>query len=229
MGGQQLLEWSVEEPELFGHIIPIATNAFHSPWGIAFNTSQRMAIEADGTWPEKHPAAGINGMKAARSVALLSYRSYEGYGLTQPNNQSQLQPNPTGESLGGAASYQRYQGQKLANRFNAFSYYTLSKTMDSHNLGRGRGTVEEALLRIRAKTLVIAIDSDLLFPPSEQQFLAANIPNSSIVTIQSHYGHDGFLLEYELLTNLINHFIDSPALSFQISNNSQHGNVIKSA
>jgi len=171
----------------------------------------------------------MNGMKAARSVALLSYRSYEGYGLTQPNNASQLNPDPSGESLGGSASYQRYQGQKLANRFNAFSYYTLSKTMDSHHLGRGRGSVEEALLRIRAKSLVIAIDSDLLFPPSEQEFLANNIPNSAIVTIQSHYGHDGFLLEYELLTNLINQFIDSPALSVQLSNNSNHGTIIKSA
>jgi homoserine O-acetyltransferase len=218
MGGQQLLEWAVEEPELFQHIIPIATNAVHSPWGIAFNTSQRMAIEADGTWPEKQPNAGMNGMKAARSVALLSYRSYEGYGLTQPSNLSQIHPDPSGESYGGAASYQRYQGQKLANRFNAFSYYTLSKTMDSHNLGRGRGSIEEALLRIRAKALLIAIDSDLLFPPSEQQFLADNIPNAAIVTIQSHYGHDGFLLEYELLTNLVNQFIDSPALSIHLSN-----------
>jgi homoserine O-acetyltransferase len=225
MGGQQLLEWAIEEPGLFQHIIPIATNAFHSPWGIAFNTSQRMAIEADGTWLQKHPAAGMNGMKAARSVALLSYRSYEGYGLTQPNNASQLKPEFSGESLGGAASYQRYQGQKLANRFNAFSYYTLSKTMDSHHVGRGRGTAEEALLRIRAKTLVIAIDSDVLFPPSEQQFLANNIPNSSMVTIQSHYGHDGFLLEYELLTNLINQFIDAPALAVNLSNNSKHGNI----
>ncbi|CAN5515409.1 homoserine O-acetyltransferase [soil metagenome] len=213
MGGQQLLEWAVEEPELFQHVIPIATNAIHSPWGIAFNTSQRMAIEADGTWHEKHPAAGMNGMKAARSVALLSYRSYEGYSLTQPNNLSQLNPDPTGESIGGAASYQRYQGQKLANRFNAYSYYSLSKTMDSHNLGRGRGSVQLALMRITAKALIIAIDSDLLFPPSEQEFLAKNIANSSIVTIQSHYGHDGFLLEYALLTNLINQFVGLPALS----------------
>lgn len=227
MGGMQLLEWAVEEPELFQHIIPIATNAFHSPWGIAFNTSQRMAIEADGTWPEKHSTAGINGLKAARSIALLSYRSYEGYSLTQPNNISQLLPDPSGESLGGAASYQRYQGLKLANRFNAFSYYTLSKTMDSHNLGRGRGSVALALRRIRAKTLLIAIDSDLLFPPSEQQFLANQIDNATIVTIQSHYGHDGFLLEYALLTSLINEFIDSPGLSIHLSNN--HYNASKSA
>lgn len=222
MGGQQLLEWSVEEPELFEHIIPIATNAVHSPWGIAFNTSQRMAIEADGTWLQKRPDAGLLGMKAARSIALLSYRSYEGYGLKQPNNQSQIAPNPTGESDGGAASYQRYQGQKLANRFNAFSYYTLTKTMDSHNLGRGRGSVEEALLRITAKTLVMAIDSDLLFPPEEQQFLANHITNAQIVTIQSHYGHDGFLLEYDLLTRLINQFIDTASTSTKISNSNNN-------
>lgn len=225
MGGQQLLEWAVEEPSLFQHIIPIATNAIHSPWGIAFNTSQRMAIEADGTWPEKQPQAGINGMKAARSMALISYRSYEGYGLKQPNNLSQVQPDITGESTGGAASYQRYQGQKLANRFNAFSYYTLSKTMDSHHLGRGRGSLEEALLRIRAKTLLVAIDSDVLFPPSEQQFLADQIPGAAIVTIHSHYGHDGFLLEYDLLTKLINQFIGFPGVSINLSNSNKNANT----
>jgi homoserine O-acetyltransferase len=97
--------------------------------------------------------------------------------------------------------------------------------MDSHHLGRGRGTAEEALLRVKAKALIIAIDSDLLFPPSEQAFLAANIPSSKLVTIQSHYGHDGFLLEYELLTNLINQFIDAPAISVEISNKNKHGNI----
>jgi homoserine O-acetyltransferase len=229
MGGQQLLEWAVEEPELFQHIVPIATNAFHSPWGIAFNTSQRMCIEADGTWPEKRPDAGISGMMAARSVALLSYRSYEGYGITQSTNESQFLPTPSGESIGGAASYQRYQGQKLAARYNAFSYYTLSKTMDSHHLGRGRGSVEEALLRIKAHTLLIAIDSDVLFPSNEQQFLADHIPDAKIVTIESHFGHDGFLLEYALLTDLINQFISSPSLSFQINNTENNNVAIQSA
>jgi len=52
MGGQQLLEWAVTEPHLFDHIIPIATNAVHSPWAIAFNASQRMCIGADTSWKE---------------------------------------------------------------------------------------------------------------------------------------------------------------------------------
>ena len=68
MGGQQLLEWAVEEPLLFEHIIALATNAQHSPWGIALNASQRMCIETDDTWKEKNQEAGIQGMKAARSI-----------------------------------------------------------------------------------------------------------------------------------------------------------------
>ena len=207
MGGQQLLEWAIEEPELFEHIIPIATNAIHSPWGIAFNTTQRMIIEADGTWQENHPDAGLAGMKAARAMALISYRSYEGYALRQPDNSSQWTVNDSGESSGGAASYQRYQGQKLANRFDAFSYYTLSKTMDSHNVGRGRGNVEAALQQVTAKTLVIGIDSDVLFPLSEQQYLAEKIPGARLVAISSHFGHDGFLLEFEAIQQHIESFL----------------------
>jgi len=72
MGGQQLLEWAIEEPQLFEHIIPIATNAYLSPWAIAFNASQRYSIETDATWQNKNDRAGIDGMKVARSVALLS-------------------------------------------------------------------------------------------------------------------------------------------------------------
>lgn len=209
LGGQQLLEWAIEEPELFEHIIPIATNAFHSPWGIAFNATQRMAIEADGTWGQENPEAGMAGMKAARALALISYRSYEGYQQTQRHNQSQFQITPEGEAPGGAAGYQRYQGEKLAKRFNAFSYYQLSKTMDSHHVGRGRGTAGEALKTIKARALVVGIDSDVLFPLCEQQFLADNIPAAKLAVISSLYGHDGFLLEYKQLEDHIMNFIEN--------------------
>lgn len=207
MGGQQLLEWAINEPELFEHIVPIATNAIHSPWGIAFNTSQRMAIEADNTWLNKTDDAGLNGMKAARSIALISYRSYQGYGITQSRNDSQWTPDGTGESRGGAASYQRYQGQKLTTRYNAFSYYFLSKTMDSHNVGRFHKSIEAALQQIKAKCLVVGIDSDVLFPLSEQQFLATHIPNAELAVISSQFGHDGFLLEFKVLDKIISQFL----------------------
>jgi len=207
MGGQQLLEWAVEEPQLFEYIIPIATNAFHSSWGIAFNTSQRWCIENDATWKNKDVDAGLDGMKTARSIALLSYRHYDTYALSQDGFTADTELLSVDKQVSKAESYQHYQGEKLAKRFNAFSYYFLSLAMDKHNIGRGRSSLHAALGNITAKALVIAISSDILFPPLEQEFLAAHIPNAELEIINSHYGHDGFLLEYEQLAELIEKFL----------------------
>lgn len=203
MGGQQLLEWAVEEPELFEYVFPLATNAQHSPWGIAFNTTQRMCIEADSSWKQQDPQAGMEGMKAARAAALLSYRHYDAYQQSQPR----APEFPFGIRWDGAASYQRYQGEKLARRFNAFSYYVLSQGMDSHDVSRYRGSLTEALGRIKAKMLTVGIRTDILFPVQEQEFLAKHVPGGECVVIESPYGHDGFLLEFNQLETLIRNFL----------------------
>lgn len=204
-GGMQLLEWAIEEPALFDHIVPIATNAVLSPWGIAFNASQRMAIEADSSWLEKRPDGGQKGMAVARSIALLSYRHYNGYGLTQRRDKAFV---PLSETTRYAAdNYQRYQGLKLVNRFNAVCYYRLTQSMDSHDAGRGRGSVAEALGQIQARTLVIGIQSDLLYPPEEQVYLQQHIPGAEILIIPSDFGHDGFLLEYEKIETALRAFV----------------------
>jgi homoserine O-acetyltransferase len=203
MGGQQLLEWAVDEPQLFDYIFPIATNARHSAWGIAFNASQRLAIETDATWNERNEKAGEDGMKTARAIALISYRSYETYEAGQSENENEKIIDFKSES------YQRYQGEKLAKRFNAFSYYFLSRGMDAHNLGRKRTSTEHALQQIQAKTLVIGIESDILFPLAEQHYLAKCIPGASYVSIHSTYGHDGFLLEFEQIQDCINKFLSA--------------------
>ena len=202
MGGQQLLEWAIEEPELFESIIPMATNAAHSAWGKAFNASQRLAIEADTTWQEKNKDAGKKGMEVARSIGLLSYRNATAYNKTQTDPSEDVLDNFRSES------YQRYQGTKLSARFNAFSYYVLSKGMDSHNVGRGRGGVVKALGRIRAKTLVLSLEGDILFPPDEQEFLANHIQGAKLKLIRSDYGHDGFLLEFEQISEAIKQFLE---------------------
>jgi len=202
MGGQQLLEWATEEPHLFERIIPMATNAFHSSWGKAFNASQRMCIEADPTWKERHPQAGMEGMKVARSIALLSYRHYRTYAATQQDDPERLEHYR-------AESYQRYQGEKLAARFNAFSYHALTKGMDAHHLGRSRGSIHEALASIRAKALVIGIDTDVLYPPEEQEYIARQIPGGQFALLHSHYGHDAFLVEYEKLEEMIRPFLEA--------------------
>jgi len=197
MGGQQLLEWAIQDPSLFSHLALLATNAQHSPWGIAFNESQRMALLADESIHQHDPQAGARGLEAARAVAMLSYRHYHTFAHTQSDQEP--------DKLEGfrAGSYQRYQGYKLQQRFSAHAYYALTRSMDSHHIGRGRGSIAEALTNIKARTLVIAIDSDILFPPPEQQLLAEHIPEARLATISSMYGHDGFLVEYAAISPLL--------------------------
>lgn len=201
LGGQQLLEWSLLIPDKIEHIIPIATNLKHSPFGIAFNEAQRMAIQADPTFYAKLENGGETGLKAARAIGMLSYRTYEGYKITQSEKDN------SGFDEFKASSYQNYQGEKLAKRFNAFSYWILSKAMDSHNVFRDRG--EKVLERCRMPALVIGIDSDLLFPITEQEEIAKHLPHAKFVSLQSDFGHDGFLVETESLTNHIKQFLKS--------------------
>jgi homoserine O-acetyltransferase len=210
MGGQQLLEWAIEEPELFEHIIPIATNAVHSAWGRAFNASQRMCIETDPTWQTDHQDAGLQGMEVARSIALLSYRHYHTYAATQVDDNESLEHFRS-------ESYQRYQGQKLSKRFNAFSYYALTKGMDSHNVGRNRGGVDKALQQIKAKTLSMGVDSDILYPIAEQAFIADKVPGASLCTLHSLYGHDGFLLEFDKIDEIIRDFVNKYSKTLETS------------
>ena len=149
MGGQHAIEWAVQQPELFDHMVAIGANAKHSPWAIAFNETQRMAIEADASWKLNNDEAGFEGMKAARAIGLLSYRNYVCYEKKQSEETDDKYDNFK------ASSYQQYQGVKITTRFNAFTYWSLSKAMDSQNVGRGRGGIENALKRIKAKCLFI--------------------------------------------------------------------------
>lgn len=202
LGGQQILEWAIQEPELFRFIAPVATNACASAWGIAFNEAQRMALMADETFAEGQPGGGSKGIRAARAIALLSYRNRNTYQNTQTD------PDDSKLENFKASSYQQYQGQKLDRRFNAYSYHTVTKTLDSHNVGRNRGGLGPALSGIRAKTIAVGISSDLLFPPEEQKLIAGHVPDAQYFEIDSFYGHDGFLIEVEALTNILKPIIN---------------------
>lgn len=200
LGGQQVLEWAILRPAVIKKLVAIACNAFHSPWGIAFNEAQRMAIQADATWAQDDPRAGVQGMKAARAMGMISFRTYDTFRETQSEKTFDTHKDFR------AATYQRYQGEKLANRFNAFTYVTLLNMMDAHHIGRARAPVEQVLQTIQAETLVVGIDSDLLFPLREQEFLAAHIPRARLEIIPSKYGHDGFLIEFDQFKNILYSF-----------------------
>lgn len=200
MGGQQLLEWAILQPELFQYQCIIATGARSTPWGIAFRSAQRMAIEADPSFFSASPNGGRKGAEAARAMAMISYRTRKVY------NQNQ-QDNPEAVDNFRADSYQRYQGLKLSKRFDARTYHSLTSAMDTHNVGRGRGGVAKALSQIKAKSLILGIEGDLLFANDEQEELAALIPNAQLSIIPSDYGHDGFLIEAEVISKTLQTFL----------------------
>ncbi len=198
-GGFDAVEWAIMQPEVFERCLLLCTAPRISPFLGATVEAQRMALEADHTFREARSLeGGRNGLKCARAQALISYRCFKGYGLTQ------AEEDPDTLFAGRVASYERYQGEKLVRRgFDAYSYYCLCNALDSHNVGRGRGGVQKALQGIKARTTVVAVDSDLIFPPAESRQWAAWIPGAQYVEISSNFGHDGFLLETAKLSALI--------------------------
>lgn len=196
MGGYQCVEWALMEPEVIRHIILVATGAKESAWGIAIHTAQRVAIEADASFGEKRDDAGARGLKAARAIGMLTYRNYEAFVKTQSDTDERVDDFK-------ASSYIRYQGDKLVNRFNAYSYWLLTKSMDAHNAARGRGALADVLKSVKARTLCIGISSDILCPVTEQRFMADHIPGAKYVEIDSPFGHDGFLVEGKKIGTVI--------------------------
>jgi homoserine O-acetyltransferase len=202
IGGYQALEWALMEKNIIENLLLLTTSAAETAWGIAVHTAQRLAIEADTTWKEPNPDAGIKGMKAARAIGMLTYRSYEIL--------VKMQTDPDVNKMDDfkAASYINHQGEKLVKRFNAYTYWMLTKAMDSHNIARGRAkNLETVLQTIHHKTLIIGISSDILCPVQEQMFMAENMPNASYFEINSAYGHDGFLVETEKISEHANSWL----------------------
>lgn len=203
VGGQQALEYAIMYPDITDRLVFIASNARQSPWAVAFNESQRLAIEADPSFRIRNIYGGREGLKAARSIALLSYRNHLTYNRTQAENGE----DPLCDFR--AASYQAYQGDKLVRRFNVWSYYRLTQMTDSHNVGRGRGGLKAALARIEADVLCVGISSDLLFPVDELKLVAGTVARGRYVEIDSDNGHDGFLIEAWKLTAVLKPFLSA--------------------
>ncbi len=198
VGGFQAIEWATMQPDRFDKFVFLATSPKASPWSIALDETQRMAILSDKTYGEKRLDAGRDGLAAARAIGLLSYRGPWGYNQTQQDPPSDEIP-----STHRACTYQRYQGEKLCRRFDAYSYMAILDAFDTHDIGRGRGGVTEALSKIKAPAIVIGITTDIIFTPDEMKELTGMLPNAEYFELQSEFGHDGFLVEYEKLNQIL--------------------------
>lgn len=201
LGGMQALEWAATFPDRVEAIAAIAAPGRHSAWAIGLSEAQRAAIEADPLWdggryrPGAPPAAGL---AAARMVAMCTYRSWESFALRFGRARE------GGEYA--VARYLRRHGEWLVDRFDANCYVTLTRAMDSHDVSRGRGEYAETLRAVRQPALVVAIDSDALYPPEEQWELAELLPNARLAWLHSPHGHDAFLVEAAALARLVADF-----------------------
>lgn len=195
-GGYQALEFALGFEGSVDHMILLATGAEEMPWNKAIHEAQRLAMEADATlWT----GDGSKGLQAARGIGMLNYRTTAQFNTAQQDSLEELDQYR-------APSYIRYQGEKLVRRFDAPSYYRLTQQLDTHHIGRGRGGTQRALASLQINTLVLGFDSDVLIPITVQQSLIDALPTGRLKVLQSAFGHDGFLLEYEQITKEILEF-----------------------
>ncbi|WP_336645178.1 homoserine O-acetyltransferase MetX [Microbacterium sp. USHLN186] len=204
MGGMHALEWAVMQPERVERLAVLSSPPVTTADQLALNFVQLETVRMDPRFAggEYYDAAlgqgPHRGLALARRMALLNYRSpIELNQRFQRSWQSEVSPLGRGGRF-AVESYLDFHGNKFTRRFDANSYLTVVEAMNSHDIGRDRGGVEQALHTVSAKTLVLGIDSDRLFPVDGQQRIARSIPNlidDEAVVITSDFGHDGFLIE----------------------------------
>jgi homoserine O-acetyltransferase len=215
MGGHQALEWAVAYPEMVRACIPIASSARLSAQGIAFNEVGRQAIMSDPNWRGgdyygKEPPAG--GLAVARMIGHVTYLSEES--MHQKFGRQLRQKERFGYNFSTdfeVESYLRHQGEVFVQRFDANSYLYITKAIDYFDLANGYGSLVKAFSRTQARFLIISFSSDWLYPPhqSYEMVRALKICNRDVSNcdIKTSYGHDAFLLEEAIQTEMISSFL----------------------
>jgi len=218
MGGMHALEAAITAPERVARLAVLASTAQTTADQIAANSLQRAAIQMDpgyagGDHHDAEPGEGPHrGLALARRMAMMTYRaSDELNGRFARSWQSDVSPLGD-DGRFSVESYLDFHGNKFTRRFDAASYVALTQAMDSHDVGAGRGGVAAALARVTARTLVVGVSSDRLFPVEDQHRIAAGVPDTldgdHAAVITSEFGHDGFLIEHEAVGAHLRRLLD---------------------
>jgi homoserine O-acetyltransferase/O-succinyltransferase len=215
MGGMRALEWAATEPDRVERLCLLASPAATTAEQIAWAAPQLAAIRSDPGWRggdyhDSPPGAGPHrGLGIARRIAHLSYRSPLELEL-RFGRQPQVGEDPWRGGRYAVESYLDHHADKLVRRFDAASYVRLTELMNAHDVGRDRGGVAGGLAKVSARTLVVGVTSDRLYPPEQQAELANGIPNAGPVRlIDSPYGHDSFLIEAAAVSALLTELLES--------------------
>jgi homoserine O-acetyltransferase len=221
MGGMQVLEWAVTFPDRVKTIIPIATCAQATAQQIAWGAIGRRAIRLDPKWRngEYYDAAigdgPWEGLAIARMISQVTFRSDNVF--TERFGRALVDMDADYNGLGlwdrfEVEGYLDHHGDRLIRRFDTNSYLIIGKAMDLHDIARGRGSLDTAMSRIKAPTLVMGISSDILYPTYQQKqihsILSEKGVDSTYVEIDSPHGHDAFLINFDQVGAPIEAFLE---------------------
>lgn len=182
LGGMQALEWGRLFPEVVDVVMPLAVTPSYSAYGVAFNHIGIEAIRNDPDYRNGFyaPGAVLRGFEIARMAGLVTYRSGELFHSRFGREE--------GEQGFDIQSYLDYQGKKLASRFDPNSYITLLKAMNTHDLGDKK---------LDVPIFSLLFTQDLLYPKEPMIDWLEGQPQADWTVIETVYGHDGFLVEFD--------------------------------
>lgn len=213
-GGMVVSEFIINFPDMANNAVMIAAPIAHSAQALAMNHIQRKCIENDSNFKEGryyHGPLPNKGLSLARQIGMITYRNPAEFDNRFGRSTQNLATEK--DTYFKIQSYLDYQGQKLLNRFDANSYIKLTYTMDEHDISHGSGEYNQPVQKIKCDLLLIAIDSDILYPPPEMEsfkrFCLKNSVKAKYATIKSLHGHDGFLIEHDQLNEIISQFFSN--------------------
>ena len=216
MGGARTLEWTLLYPETVDYALVLAVSARASAWQIGIQTAQITSITQDPDWHggDYHGTgcAPNAGLAAARRIAHLTYRGEleidERFGTSAQAGENPLGPFRADGQRFAVQSYLEHQGKKLTERFDAASYVTLTEALNRHDVGRGRGGLNKALASSTVPTMIMGVDTDILYPYHQQEHLSRNLGNLlAMAKLSSPVGHDAFLVEARQMDLILRNFI----------------------
>lgn len=216
MGGARTLEWTLLYPEAVDYALVLAVSARASAWQIGIQSAQITSITQDPDWRGgDYHGTGVApdaGLAAARRIAHLTYRGEleidERFGTSAQPGENPLGPFREDGQRFAVQSYLEHQGKKLTERFDAASYVTLTEALNRHDVGRGRGGLNKALASSTVPTMIVGVDTDILYPYHQQEHLSRNLGNLlAMAKLSSPVGHDAFLVEARQMDRILRNFI----------------------
>jgi homoserine O-acetyltransferase len=217
LGGMSALAYGILYPDEVDDLVLISAACHAEPFAIAIHSLQREIIRSDPAWHGgryERDAAPVSGMRLARKLGLLSYRSAAEW--QERFARKRVMPPRTDQGMEApefqVESYLDHNAGKFAGDFDANSYLSLSHAMDWFDVADHGGSVEAGLARVGARrSLVIGVESDWLFPPQQQRRLADGLRQSGrvaeCVLLPSVQGHDAFLVDEARFAPVVGEFL----------------------